>query len=117
MDGRGSVIHVHPSSALFGLEENLDWIVYHEVIWTTRVYARTVCPVRYEWIKDLLPRLHIVDVHMLSSSGVVDRDVVDRPTTLADRVGDQEAEESVELGTENLIYLCMDSDLGIVIGR
>ena len=35
-----------------------------------------------------MPRLHIVDVHMLSSSGAVDGDVVDRPSTLADVDGD-----------------------------
>lgn len=28
---------------------------------------RTVCPIRYEWVKDLLPKLHEVDVYELSS--------------------------------------------------
>lgn len=34
---------------------------------TSRVYIRTVCPIRYEWVKDLLPKLHEVDVYELSS--------------------------------------------------
>lgn len=38
--------------------------------------------VRYEWLKDLLPRLHVVDVHMLSSSGEVDRNIEEKPTAV-----------------------------------
>lgn len=34
---------------------------------TSRVFVRTVCPVRYDWVKDLLPKLHQVDVYELSS--------------------------------------------------
>lgn len=31
------------------------------------MYIRTLCPIRYEWVKDLLPKLHEVDVYELSS--------------------------------------------------
>jgi ATP-dependent RNA helicase DHX40 len=34
---------------------------------TSRIYIRTVCPIRYDWVKDLLPKLHEVDVYELSS--------------------------------------------------
>lgn len=34
---------------------------------TSRTYIRTVCPIRYEWVKDLLPKLHEVNVYELSS--------------------------------------------------
>lgn len=34
---------------------------------TSRVYVRTVCPIRYDWVKDLLPRLHEIDVYDLSN--------------------------------------------------
>jgi ATP-dependent RNA helicase DHX40 len=79
---------------LFGLEDSLDWIVFHEVVWTTRIYARTVCPVRYEWLKELLPRLHVVDVHMLSSSGEVDRSIDEKPTVLTVSEQEQTAEDA-----------------------
>ncbi|ETE68740.1 putative ATP-dependent RNA helicase DHX40, partial [Ophiophagus hannah] len=46
MDGHGSVAYIHPSSA---------------------IYLRTVCPVRYAWVQDLLPRLHQIDAYELSS--------------------------------------------------
>lgn len=34
---------------------------------TTKVYARIVCPIRYEWVRDLLPKLHEFNAHDLSS--------------------------------------------------
>ncbi|XP_071992581.1 probable ATP-dependent RNA helicase DHX40 isoform X3 [Engystomops pustulosus] len=67
MDGNGSVVHIHPSSALFGQETNLEWILFHSVLVTSKIYVRTVCPIRYEWVKDLLPKLHDVDAYELSS--------------------------------------------------
>ncbi|XP_037402269.1 probable ATP-dependent RNA helicase DHX40 isoform X2 [Pygocentrus nattereri] len=67
MDGHGSTVHVHPSSSLFGQEAQLDWIIFHDVLVTSRVYVRTVCPIRYDWVKDLLPKLHEIDVYELSS--------------------------------------------------
>ena len=33
---------------------------------------RTLTPIKYEWVKDLLPKLHDVDVHKLSTSGTVE---------------------------------------------
>ncbi|XP_051966157.1 probable ATP-dependent RNA helicase DHX40 [Xyrauchen texanus] len=67
MDGHGSTVLIHPASCLFGQELQLDWIIFHDVLVTSRVYVRTVCPIRYEWVKDLLPKLHEIDVYELSS--------------------------------------------------
>ncbi|XP_066491186.1 probable ATP-dependent RNA helicase DHX40 isoform X2 [Tiliqua scincoides] len=67
MDGHGSMVYIHPSSALRDQETQLEWILFHDVLVTSKVYVRTVCPVRYEWVKDLLPRLHKIDAYELSS--------------------------------------------------
>ncbi|XP_048412986.1 probable ATP-dependent RNA helicase DHX40 isoform X2 [Stegostoma tigrinum] len=67
MDGHGLAVHIHPSSILFDQESQLNWIIFHDVIVTSKIYVRTLCPVRYEWVKDLLPKLHEVDVYQLSS--------------------------------------------------
>lgn len=105
MDGRGSMVHIHPSSAVnmfldnkicvsigkknahchtvfisliygcslvlffkaFEQEAKLNWVIFHDILVTSRVYMRTVCPIRYEWVKDLLPKLHEVDVYDLSN--------------------------------------------------
>lgn len=52
---------------LFDQETQLDWIIFHDVMATSKIYMRTLCPIRYEWVKDLLPKLHEVDVYQLSS--------------------------------------------------
>nr|XP_020642606.1 probable ATP-dependent RNA helicase DHX40 isoform X2 [Pogona vitticeps] len=67
MDGHGSVVYIHPSSALCDQEAQLEWILFHDVLVTSRIYLRTVCPIRYEWVQDLLPRLHEIDAYELSS--------------------------------------------------
>ncbi|NXT06706.1 DHX40 helicase, partial [Prunella fulvescens] len=67
MDGHGSIVYIHPSSTLYNQETLLEWIIFHDVAVTSKIYVRTVCPVRYEWVRDLLPRLHQVDAYELSS--------------------------------------------------
>lgn len=52
---------------LFEQEAKLNWVLFHDVLVTSRVYMRTVCPIRYEWVKDLLPKLHEVNVYDLSN--------------------------------------------------
>lgn len=66
MDGHSTVAYIHPSSVLFGCENSLDWVVYFELMETAKTYMRTLCPVRYAWVQDLLPQLHDVDVYRLS---------------------------------------------------
>ena len=66
MDGHGTLAYIHPSSVLFGREPSLDWVVFHELVDTAKTYMRTICPIRYSWVQDLLPRLHEVDVYRLS---------------------------------------------------
>ncbi|KAM6946183.1 LOW QUALITY PROTEIN: putative ATP-dependent RNA helicase DHX40 [Aplochiton taeniatus] len=88
MDGHGSKVHIHPSSSLFDQEEELDWVIFHDLLVTSRVYVRTVCPIRYEWVKDLLPKLHEVDVYELSSVAreeVTDEEVARWETNKAGR--------------------------------
>ncbi|KPP72821.1 hypothetical protein Z043_108147 [Scleropages formosus] len=92
MDGHGSVVHIHPSSA----ETQLDWILFHDVLATSRVYVRTVCPIRYEWVKDLLPKLHEVEAHELSSVAreeVTDEEVAKWETKEATKRHQEEAVE------------------------
>uniref|UniRef100_A0A7N4NIL4 RNA helicase n=1 Tax=Sarcophilus harrisii TaxID=9305 RepID=A0A7N4NIL4_SARHA len=67
MDGHGTSIHIHPSSVLYNQEPKLEWIIFHDVLVTTKTYVKTVCPIRYEWVKDLLPKLYQFDVYELSS--------------------------------------------------
>ena len=66
MDGHSTVAYIHPGSVLFGCENSLDWVLYFELIETAKTYMRTLCPIRYAWVQELLPQLHDVDVYRLS---------------------------------------------------
>uniref|UniRef100_A0A8C7K0U0 RNA helicase n=1 Tax=Oncorhynchus kisutch TaxID=8019 RepID=A0A8C7K0U0_ONCKI len=61
------ILHISPHRSLFDQEAQLDWVIFHDLLVTSRIYIRTVCPIRYDWVKDLLPKLHEVDVYELSS--------------------------------------------------
>ena len=80
MDGHASAVGIHPSSGLFEQQDALDWVLYLEVVTTSRPYMRTCTPILYEWVKALLPKLHDVKAHMLSGKGALsdsDRRVVE----------------------------------------
>lgn len=47
--------HLHPSSALFGSGTTPDYIVYHELVMTTKEYMRVVTAVDPEWLAELGP--------------------------------------------------------------
>ena len=66
MDGHSTIAYIHPSSALFGYEGSLDWVVYFELVDTAKTYMKTLCPIQYSWVQELLPQLHDVDVYRLS---------------------------------------------------
>jgi pre-mRNA-splicing factor ATP-dependent RNA helicase DHX15/PRP43 len=46
------VVSLHPSC---GLDNNPEWVIYHEFVLTTRNYIRTVTEVRPEWLLDFAP--------------------------------------------------------------
>jgi ATP-dependent RNA helicase DHX40 len=68
MEGRGTVAFVHPSSALFQSDEKVNWVVFHEIVWTNKPFMRMLCPIAYSFVEHLLPKLHQVNV-MLRATG------------------------------------------------
>ena len=47
--------YLHPSSALYGLGYTPDYIVYHELVYTTKEYMQCVTAVDPEWLAELGP--------------------------------------------------------------
>ncbi|KAL8441827.1 hypothetical protein Emag_006872 [Eimeria magna] len=47
--------HVHPTSALFSAGYTPDYVVYHELLLTTKEYMRNVTAVDARWLADLGP--------------------------------------------------------------
>ncbi|KAK2571887.1 putative ATP-dependent RNA helicase DHX40 [Acropora cervicornis] len=95
MDGHGTQVYIHPSSSLFGSEDQLEWIIFHDIIWTSKIYVRTVCPVSFTQQQSILfetknllqlskpATLHEVDSYSLSGWA-------EGKLTSADRQGDAE---------------------------
>jgi pre-mRNA-splicing factor ATP-dependent RNA helicase DHX16 len=63
-------VHIHPSS---GLNEIMPrWVVYHELVLTTKEYMRTVSEIKPEWLVEIAP-------HYYSKSEIMDKSVKKMP--------------------------------------
>ena len=51
----GMPCHLHPSSALFGMGVQPEYIVYHELVMTSKEYMQCVTAVDPEWLAELGP--------------------------------------------------------------
>lgn len=47
--------HLHPTSALYGLGYTPDYIVYHELVYTSKEYMQCVTAVDPEWLAEVGP--------------------------------------------------------------
>ncbi|KFM27366.1 putative pre-mRNA-splicing factor ATP-dependent RNA helicase [Auxenochlorella protothecoides] len=58
-------VFIHPSSALF--QHQPDWVLYHELVLTTKEYMREVTQIDPKWLVELAPRFFkSADSHKLS---------------------------------------------------
>lgn len=56
-------VHVHPSS---GMKDNLPkWVVYHELVLTTKEYMRSVTEIRPDWLVEIAPHYYGEDMAAL----------------------------------------------------
>ncbi|VFQ66787.1 unnamed protein product [Cuscuta campestris] len=62
------LVQVHPSSVMKGDDDGMlpNYVVYHELISTTRPYMRNVCAVEMPWVIPVLERLEKLNVKKLS---------------------------------------------------
>jgi ATP-dependent RNA helicase DHX8/PRP22 len=52
----GQVVYIHPSSALF--QKNPQWVIYHELVLTSKEYMREVLAIDPKWLLELAPRYY-----------------------------------------------------------
>ena len=55
---------LHPTSALYGLGYTPDYIVYHELVYTTKEYMQCVTSVDPEWLAEMGPMFFSIKVHL-----------------------------------------------------
>ncbi|KAJ4834147.1 hypothetical protein Tsubulata_043366, partial [Turnera subulata] len=62
------LVQVHPSSVLQADEDGMfpNYVVYHELIVTSRPFMRNVCAVEMAWVVPILKKLENLDVNKLS---------------------------------------------------
>ncbi len=47
------IVYIHPSSAIY--QKQPEWIVYHELVFTTKEYMREVCAIDPKWLVEFAP--------------------------------------------------------------
>ncbi|KAK8933838.1 putative pre-mRNA-splicing factor ATP-dependent RNA helicase [Platanthera zijinensis] len=70
---RSQLVQVHPSSALETNEDGRlsDYVVYHELISTSRPFMRNVCAVDMAWVMPIMKKLEKMDVYKLRVLGFI----------------------------------------------
>lgn len=66
----GMPCHLHPSSALYGLGYTPDYIVYHELVMTSKEYMQCVTAVEPQWLAELGPMFFSIKVSKVRSAVV-----------------------------------------------
>ena len=61
----GMPANLHPTSALFGMGFTADYVVYHELIMTTKEYMHTATAVDAYWLAELGPMFYSVKVLLI----------------------------------------------------
>lgn len=61
------IVQVHPSSVLKSDEDGMlpNYVVYHELIVTSRPFMRNVCAVEMRWVAPILAKLEKLNVFKL----------------------------------------------------
>jgi len=49
----GTPVYIHPSSSLFN--KSPDWVIYHELVLTTKEYMREIITIDPKWLVDVAP--------------------------------------------------------------
>ncbi|CAH2078855.1 unnamed protein product, partial [Thlaspi arvense] len=51
-------VYVHPNSGLFGGASPSKWLVYHELVFTTKEYMRHITEMKPEWLVEIAPHYY-----------------------------------------------------------
>ncbi|WVQ78187.1 hypothetical protein IAT38_000270 [Cryptococcus sp. DSM 104549] len=54
----GATLHVHPSSVMFTRQPSTGWVIFHEVIETSKSFMRDLTVVDEEWLVELAPHFY-----------------------------------------------------------
>lgn len=100
----GIPCHLHPTSALYGLGYSADYIVYHELVMTTKEYMRTVTTVDPSWLAELGPMFFSIKESYKERQARKNKEKANKATMEEEmRVAEEEAElEAARLKAKEL---------------
>ncbi|KAF8249516.1 P-loop containing nucleoside triphosphate hydrolase protein [Wilcoxina mikolae CBS 423.85] len=52
----GQTVHIHPSSCIF--DANPKWVLYYELVLTSKEFMRNVMPIQPNWLVEVAPHYH-----------------------------------------------------------
>lgn len=89
--------HLHPTSALYGMGYSSDYVVYHELIMTSKEFMQCVTSVEAEWLAELGPMFYSVKetIHSIEEGKAK---VAERRRQMEEELA--EAEEALEAERE-----------------
>ncbi|XP_059316444.1 probable pre-mRNA-splicing factor ATP-dependent RNA helicase DEAH4 isoform X1 [Lycium ferocissimum] len=82
---KSELVQVHPSSVLKSDEDGMlpNYVVYHELIVTSRPFMRNVCAVEMRWVAPILAKLEKLNVFKLSGgSNQPDKEIQEATSTV-----------------------------------
>ena len=56
--GREQILHAHPTSVLFTRIPKQQFVIYHEVIETTKRFMRDITSIEQDWLPELAPHFY-----------------------------------------------------------
>ena len=63
-------VSIHPQSTLFNKDEQLPrWLLYHELVYTSKEFMRQVIIIKPEWLTELAPHYY-KDKDIVDSSSI-----------------------------------------------
>eukprot|EP00850_Spirogloea_muscicola_P002320 SM000009S23449 [mRNA] locus=s9:45710:49660:- [translate_table: standard] len=100
VNDKAQLVQLHPSTAALKVDDDgllPEWVIYHEIVATTRPFMRSVCVVEESWVAPLLPKLHNVNVRRLSGRPASDTSAKEGPCMREGRLPAQVTKERVKL--------------------
>eukprot|EP00941_MAST-03F_sp_MAST-3F-sp1_P003949 g3949.t1 len=55
---QGLSVNVHPQSAMFKHEPMPHWVIYHDLVFTSKEYMRQIIPIKPEWLLETAPHVY-----------------------------------------------------------
>ena len=54
----GHSVNIHPQSTLFKSEQPPRWLIYHELVFTSKEYMRQVIIIKPQWLVEIAPHYY-----------------------------------------------------------